>query len=167
MMTAYGKFESAVEATKLGCYQYLGKPFEIDQLTLVIRAALENSSLRREVELLRRVESGRYPVELVEGESPRLRQALEQVDKIAAGNTTLLLRGETGVGKELFARRVHTKSPVAGGPFVEVNCSALAENLLESELFGYEKGAFTDAKKRKKGLFELADGGTILLDEIG
>jgi two-component system response regulator AtoC len=167
MMTAFGRFESAVEATKAGCYQYLAKPFEIDQLVLVVRAALENSSLRREVEVLKRAESGRYSMELVEGASPRMLQVLSEVDRIAAGTTTVLLRGETGVGKELVARRVHMKSPVAGGPFVEVNCSALPENLLESELFGYEKGAFTDARKRKQGLFELADNGTIFLDEIG
>lgn len=167
MMTAFGKFESAVEATKAGCYQYLGKPFEIDQLCLVVRGALENSRLRSEVELLRRSENVRYPQELIEGESPRLRSVIEEIDKIAAGTTTALLRGETGAGKELFARRIHEKSPMAGGPFVEVNCSALPENLLESELFGYEKGAFTDAKKRKKGLFELAEGGTLFLDEIG
>jgi two-component system response regulator AtoC len=166
MMTAYGRFESAVEATKLGCYQYLGKPFEIDQLVLVVRAALENSTLRREVEVLKRAEFGR-PMDLIEGGSPRMRQLLSEVDRIADGSTTLLLRGETGVGKELVARRVHMKSPSAAGPFVEVNCSALPENLLESELFGYEKGAFTDARKRKMGLFELADDGTLFLDEIG
>lgn len=167
MMTAFGRFESAVEATKLGCYQYLGKPFEIDQLVMVVRGALENSNLRREVEVLKRAESGRYPMELVEGDNPRMHQILADVDRIADGSTTILLVGETGVGKELVARRIHAKSPMAAGPFVEVNCSALPENLLESELFGYEKGAFTDARKRKKGLFELADGGTLLLDEIG
>ncbi len=167
MMTAFGRFESAVEATKLGCYQYIGKPFEIDQIILILRAALENSTLRREVEVLKRAESGRYPLTLVEGESPAMRRLLDEVDKIAEGSTTILIRGETGVGKELVARRVHMNSPVAAGPFVEVNCSALPENLLESELFGYEKGAFTDAKKRKKGLFELADSGTLFLDEIG
>jgi two-component system, NtrC family, response regulator AtoC len=167
MMTAFGRFESAVEATKLGCYQYLGKPFEIDQLILVIRAALESSSLRREVEVLKRAESGRAPMDLIEGKSARMVQLLSEVDRIAEGTTTVLLRGETGVGKELIARRVHQKSPMANGPFVEVNCSALPENLLESELFGYEKGAFTDARKRKLGLFELAEGGTLFLDEIG
>jgi two-component system response regulator AtoC len=167
MMTAHGRFESAVQATKLGCYQYLGKPFELDQLVLVLRSALENRSLKREVEVLKRAESGRYPMDLVEGRSEALRRVLDELDKISAGSTTVLLRGETGVGKELMARRVHEKSPVAGGPFVEVNCSSIPENLLESELFGYEKGAFTDAKQRKKGLFELADGGTLFLDEIG
>ncbi|TPW03296.1 MAG: sigma-54 dependent DNA-binding response regulator, partial [bacterium] len=158
MMTAFGRFESAVQATKLGCYQYLGKPFEIDQLVLVLRSALENRHLRREVEVL---------VELIEGASPAMRRTLDELDKIADGSTTALLLGETGAGKELLARRIHAKSPLAAGPFVEVNCSAIPENLLESELFGFEKGAFTDAKARKKGLFELAEGGTLFLDEIG
>ncbi|MDZ4805369.1 MAG: sigma-54 dependent transcriptional regulator [Candidatus Eisenbacteria bacterium] len=167
MMTAFGRFESAVQATKLGCYQYLGKPFEIDQLVLILRGALENRSLRREVEVLKRAESGRYSLELIEGASPAMRRTLDELDKIAAGSTTALLLGETGAGKELLARRIHEKSPLAAGPFVEVNCSAIPENLLESELFGFEKGAFTDARARKKGLFELADGGTIFLDEIG
>jgi two-component system response regulator AtoC len=167
MMTAHGRFDSAVLATRLGCYQYLGKPFELDQLVLVLRSALENRALKREVEVLKRSESGRYPMDLVEGSSPAMRRVLDELDKISAGSTTVLLRGETGAGKELMARRVHEKSPVAAGPFVEVNCSSIPENLLESELFGYEKGAFTDAKQRKKGLFELADGGTLFLDEIG
>jgi len=167
MMTAFGRFEAAVQATKLGCYQYLGKPFEIDQLVLVLRGALENRSLRREVEVLKRAESGRYSQELIEGNSPLMRRTLDELDKIADGSTTALLLGETGAGKELLARRIHAKSPVADGPFVEVNCSAIPENLLESELFGFEKGAFTDAKARKKGVFDLADGGTLFLDEIG
>jgi two-component system response regulator AtoC len=167
MMTAHGRFDSAVLATRLGCYQYLGKPFELDQLVLVLRSALENRALKREVEVLKRSESGRYPMDLVEGSSPAMRRVLDELDKISAGSTTVLLHGETGAGKELMARRVHEKSPVAAGPFVEVNCSSIPENLLESELFGYEKGAFTDAKQRKKGLFELADGGTLFLDEIG
>jgi len=167
MMTAHGTFETAVEATKIGAFQFIGKPFDFDHLLPMIRAALEISTLKSKVEVLQRAESGRYPLTLVEGESPRMRQLLDEVDKIAEGSTTVLIRGETGVGKELVARRVHMNSPMAAGPFVEVNCSALPENLLESELFGYEKGAFTDAKKRKKGLFELADTGTLFLDEIG
>jgi two-component system response regulator AtoC len=167
MMTAFGRFESAVEATKLGCFQYLGKPFEIDQLVLVLRAALENRSLRRQVEFLKKAESGRHHLELIEGRSAAMRRALDEADRLAGSPTTALLLGETGAGKELLARRIHERSAVAAGPFVEVNCSSIPENLIESELFGHEKGAFTDAKGRKKGVFDLADGGTLFLDEIG
>ena len=167
MMTAYGRFDHAVEATKSGCFQFVGKPFQLDQIKLVVRGAMENASLRKEVEVLRRGSPGRFPTDRIVGESEGFRDVLDTVEKVARSRTTVLLTGETGTGKEVVARAVHRSSDVAGGPFVAVNCSAVPENLLESELFGYEKGAFTDAKTRKKGMFELADRGTLFLDEIG
>ncbi len=167
MMTAYGKFDHAVEATRSGCYQFVGKPFQLDQIKMVVRGALENVSLRREVEVLRRGSRGRFPTDQVVGDSEAMRGVMDTVAKVARSRTTVLLTGETGAGKEVIARAVHRASGVASGPFVAVNCSAVPENLLESELFGYEKGAFTDAKARKKGMFELAHQGTLFLDEIG
>ena len=167
MMTAYGKFDDAVEATRLGCYQFLAKPFQLEQIKVVLEGALASARLRSEVEVLRRATRGRYPTDEVVGESPAFRETLEMVGTVAASRAPVLLLGETGAGKEVLAREVHARSAVAGGPLVELNCSAVPENLLESELFGHEKGAFTDAKERKKGVFELAHGGTLFLDEIG
>jgi len=167
MMTAYGRFDHAVEAAKSGCYQFVGKPFQLDQIRLVVQGALESASLRREVELLRRGVQGRFPVDAVVGESPGIREVMDTVEKVAPSRATILLFGETGTGKEIVARAIHRASDVASGPFVAINCSAVPENLLESELFGHEKGAFTDAKNRKKGVFELANNGTLFLDEIG
>ncbi len=167
MMTAYGKFDHAVEATKSGCYQFVGKPFQLDQIKAVVRGAMENAALRREVEVLRRGSRMRFPTDRVVGEAPGIQRVLDTVGKVAPSRTTVLLTGETGTGKEVIARAIHEASDVARGPFVAVNCSAVPENLLESELFGYEKGAFTDAKARKKGMFELAHHGTLFLDEIG
>jgi two-component system, NtrC family, response regulator AtoC len=167
MMTAYGKFEHAVEATRAGCYNFVGKPFQLDQIKLVVKGALHNASLRREVEILRRGVAGRFPTDQVIGQSDGLRQVMDTVGKVAKSRATVLLSGETGTGKEVIARAIHKRSDVAEGPFVALNCSAVPENLLESQLFGHEKGAFTDAKFRKKGDFELADHGTLFLDEIG
>jgi DNA-binding NtrC family response regulator len=167
MMTAYGKFDHAVEAAKSGCYQFVGKPFQLEQIRLVVQGALESASLRKEVELLRRGAQGRFPVDQVVGESPGIREVMDTVEKVAPSRATILLFGETGTGKEIVAQAVHRASDVASGPFVAINCSAVPENLLESELFGHEKGAFTDAKNRKKGVFELANNGTLFLDEIG
>ena len=167
MMTAYGRFEKAVEATRLGCYQYIGKPLDLHQLKLLIRHAVETTALTREVRLLRAQQRKEFAIDAVVGHSAVIRELLADVKKAARSRSaTVLLRGETGVGKELVARQVHYYSPVATGPFVDINCSALPEQLLESELFGHEKGAFTDAKSAKPGLFELADGGTLFLDEI-
>ncbi len=167
MMTAYGRIDSAVEATKLGCFQYITKPLDVNQLKLLIASALSNSRLRREVEFLRKQqEKVMSPIEVF-GSSKKIRDLLEHVRRAAASPTsTVLIRGETGVGKELIARQIHVTSPVGAGPFVDFNCSAVPENLIESELFGYEKGAFTDAKGSKRGLFELADRGSLFLDEI-
>jgi DNA-binding NtrC family response regulator len=167
MMTAYGKFDHAVEATKAGCYHFVGKPFQLDQIKAVVKGALESAGLRREVEVLKRGVQGRYPTDVVIGESTGIRQVLDTVEKVARSKATVLLRGETGTGKEVFARVLHQRSDVAAGPFVALNCSAVPEHLLESQLFGHEKGAFTDARSRKKGDFELADQGSLFLDEIG
>ncbi len=167
MMTAYGKFEHAVEATRAGCYNFVGKPFQLDQIKLVVKGALHNASLRREVEILRRGVVGRFPTDQVIGHSEGLQKVMDMVGKVAKSRATVLLSGETGTGKEVIARAIHKRSDVAEGPFVALNCSAVPENLLESQLFGHEKGAFTDAKFRKKGDFELADHGTLFLDEIG
>ncbi|MBM3316963.1 MAG: sigma-54-dependent Fis family transcriptional regulator, partial [Candidatus Eisenbacteria bacterium] len=167
MMTAYGRFESAVEATRLGCYQYIAKPLDLHQLKLLIRNALATMALGREVRRLRAEQRRRFAGERIIGASPAIEQFLESLKRVARSpSTTVLLRGETGTGKELAARQIHSGSPVAGGPFVDVNCSAVPDNLLESELFGHERGAFTDAKSAKEGLFELAHGGTLFLDEI-
>jgi len=168
MMTAYGRFEDAVKATKIGCYNYIGKPFELDHMRLVIKNALANTSLRKEVEYLRGEDKRKYRSDYIFGNSPAIRKVLGAVKKIAErGWSTVLIQGETGTGKELIARQIHYQSPWRDAPFVEVNCSAVPSTLLESELFGHERGAFTDAHASKKGLFELANRGTILLDEIG
>ena len=168
MMTAFGKFENAVEATKAGCFDYIGKPFELDHMKLVIKNALSQTRLSEEVMRLRAAERRRAGSTLIVGGSSKLAKIFETIRKVAtAGNSTVLLQGETGVGKELLAREIHDLGPLHDGPFVELNCSAIPETLLESELFGYEKGAFTDAKRMKKGLMELANGGTLFLDEIG
>jgi DNA-binding NtrC family response regulator len=167
MMTAHGRFDDALEAGKAGCYRFLAKPFELDQIKLVVQGALESAALRREVEVLRRQNTSRYASDAVVGESAVFREVLTTVRRVAGHPSTVLLIGETGSGKEVIARALHRASHVAGGPLVEVNCSAVPETLLESELFGHEKGAFTDAKGQKKGVFELADQGTLFLDEIG
>jgi DNA-binding NtrC family response regulator len=168
MMTAFGKFENAVEATKAGCFDYIGKPFELDHMKLVIKNAFSQTRLSEEVTRLRAAERRRAGSTLIVGGSSKLAKIFETIRKVAtAGNSTVLLQGETGVGKELLAREIHDLGPLHDGPFVELNCSAIPETLLESELFGYEKGAFTDAKRMKKGLMELANGGTLFLDEIG
>jgi len=168
IMTAFGKFESAVEATKAGCFDYIGKPFELDHMKLVIKNALSQTRLSEEVTRLRAVERRRAGSTLIVGGSSKLAKVFETIRKVATtGSSTVLLQGETGVGKELLAREIHDLGPTHDGPFVELKCSAIPETLLESELFGYEKGAFTDAKRMKKGLMELANGGTLFLDEIG
>ncbi|NOT34313.1 MAG: sigma-54-dependent Fis family transcriptional regulator [Candidatus Eisenbacteria bacterium] len=165
MLTGHGGVEQAVQATRLGAYDFIEKkPPYLDHLEVVVRRALEHSRLKREVDHLR---EGRRGQPLL-GESAGLQKALQRLEKVAkSSGTTVLLHGETGSGKELMARYLHDRSPRAGGPFVDLNCSAIPEQLLESMLFGHEKGAFTDAKQFKKGLFDLADQGTLLLDEIG
>jgi DNA-binding NtrC family response regulator len=165
MLTGHGGVEHAVQATKLGAYDFMLKPPDLDHLGVVLKRAMEHSRLQREVQRLR---SGPLGGQTLIGESSSLKRALQRVEKAAkSGTVTVLIHGETGSGKELVARYLHAHSARAGGPFVELNCSAIPEQLLESELYGHEKGAFTDAKRFRKGLFELADGGTLLLDEIG
>ena len=168
IMTAFGKIPQAVEAVKAGCYEYVTKPFELDLIKLVIQNALAQTRLADEIARLRDVERRRAGSTFIVGGSSKMQKLLDTIRKLGqAGSSTVMLQGETGVGKELLAREIHESSPWRDGPFVEVNCSAFPENLLESELFGYERGAFTDAKRSKKGLMELANGGTLFLDEIG
>jgi DNA-binding NtrC family response regulator len=168
MMTAYGTVESAVEAMKLGAFDYLTKPVDLDELSLVVQKALETSSLRREVRRLRGAQLATYGNARLVGESAAMREVVELVQKVCTSQaTTVLLEGPSGTGKNVVAKAIHYGSPRAERPFVDITCSALTETLLESELFGHERGAFTDAKTQKKGLLEVADGGTAFLDEIG
>ena len=165
MLTGHGTVEQAVLAIQLGAYDFMLKPPDLDHLGVVLDRALEHAKLRQEVTRLRESVGGR--VEIV-GASDSLKGALSRLERAAkASASTVLIFGETGSGKELMARYLHDKSARAGGPFVELNCSAIPEQLLESELYGHERGAFTDAKRFRKGLFELADRGTLFLDEIG
>ena len=166
MITAYGLVESAVKAMKLGAYDYISKPFNLEEISFVIRKALEASSLRSRVKQLS-LECCRNVGTLI-GDSEGMAKVKELIRKIAESDAaTVLIQGESGTGKELVAKAIHYSSARAEKPFMAINCAALPETLLESELMGHEKGAFTDAKAAKKGLFELADGGTIFLDEIG
>jgi DNA-binding NtrC family response regulator len=170
IITGYGTVESAVEALKMGAYDYIKKPFKADAIRLIVRLALETQNLRREVRQLRRGNPMRdLPDDSVMvGSSPQLMQIYRQIREVAKHETaTVLVTGESGTGKELVARAVHHLSPRKEKSFIEINCGSLPFNLLETELFGHERGAFTDAKSRKIGLFEEADGGTIFLDEIG
>lgn len=168
MMTAFSSIDSAVEAIKLGAFDYVPKPFQMDELLFTIDKALETTRLRREVRELRRQIEGEYGTATIIGQHPSIRSMMETVQQVAqSGASTVFLRGETGTGKDLVARVVHHSGDRAARPFINITCTALSETLLESELFGHERGAFTDAKLQKKGLLELADGGTVFLDEIG
>ncbi|HHO51089.1 MAG TPA: sigma-54-dependent Fis family transcriptional regulator [Deltaproteobacteria bacterium] len=167
MMTGYGSVEDAVTAMKSGAADYLIKPISKDELLVVIDRALEQRSLRAELVELRREVHQRYGFENLVGATPCMVQLYEEVAAVADTSATVLLIGETGTGKELLAHAIHYRSRRANGPFVRVNCAAIPETLLESELFGHEKGAFTGAIRQHKGKFEQADGGTLLLDEIG
>jgi DNA-binding NtrC family response regulator len=168
MMTAYSTIETAVEAIKLGAFDYVSKPFQMEQLLFTVDKALETTKLRREIRELRRQMQTQYGTDTILGQDPSMRRLLETINQIArTGVSTVLIRGETGTGKDLVARVIHQNSDRAARPFVNITCTALSETLLESELFGHERGAFTDAKVQKKGLLELADGGTVFLDEIG
>ena len=168
MMTAYSTIESAVEAMKLGAYDYITKPFDMDQLLRTVAKSLETTKLRREVRELRRHITHEYGIDRIVGKHSCMLELFETINRVAeSGASTVFLRGESGTGKDLFARVIHYNSDRAPRPFMNITCTAISETLLESELFGHEKGAFTDAKTQKKGLFELADGGTIFLDEVG
>ena len=168
LMTAYSTIESAVEAMKLGAYHYVNKPFHLDEVALLVEKALETSQLRREVRTLRSNQEREFSFEAIIGESPAMKQVKALLARVAASPaSTVLLTGETGTGKDLAAKAIHYHSGRALRSFVNITCSALPEKLLESELFGHDRGAFTDARQQKKGLFETADGGTVFLDEIG
>jgi two-component system response regulator AtoC len=168
MMTAYGEVETAVQAIKSGAYDFLLKPFQLDKMKISITNALETSRMRAELEGIKQKERETYNFKNFIGKSPVMQEIFEKLKKIGKSKaSTILITGESGTGKELVARAIHESGNGGGRPFLEINCAALPETLLESELFGHEKGAFTDARFRKKGLFELAEGGTIFLDEIG
>src|SRR2546422_1882805 len=167
LMTAFGTVNTAVEAMKIGAFDYVQKPFEIEEMEVKIEKALEVKRLKNEIEYLRDAQQDRYDFEKIIGTSPALQRVLDIVKKVAKSNTTVLVRGETGTGKELIAGAIHHNSLRTSRNFVKVNCAALQENLLESELFGHEKGAFTGADKQRIGRFEQADGGSLFLDEIG
>ncbi len=167
LMTAFGSIGTAVEAMKIGAFDYVQKPFEIEEMEVKVEKALEMRRMRHELEYLRHTQSDIYQFDAIVGSSGALKRVLDIVRKVAKSNTTILIRGETGTGKELIAGAIHHNSLRAGRNFVKVNCAALQENLLESELFGHEKGAFTSADKQRIGRFEQADGGSMFLDEIG
>lgn len=168
MMTAYGEVETAVEAIKSGAYDFMQKPFQLEKMKIEIKNALETSNLKQQLDGIRKKERETYNFKNFLGKSSVMQEVFRKVKKIGESRaSTILIQGESGTGKELVARAIHECSNGSDRPFLEINCAALPETLLESELFGHEKGAFTDAKYRKKGLFELAEGGTIFLDEIG
>lgn len=166
MITANKQLQGGVDAMKAGAYDYIAKPFKVDELRLSIQRALEHHTERREIKTLREVVRQRYRFENIIGASNRMQQVFDLVTKVAATDSTILIEGESGTGKELVARALHFNSSRQSHPFVAINCSALPENLLESELFGHRKGAFTGAVNDKVGLFEEAEGGTIFLDEV-
>jgi DNA-binding NtrC family response regulator len=167
VMTAFGSVETAVEAMKAGASDYVLKPFSLSEIRMVIRKELDVHNLREENRSLREALGKRYAHPNVVARSVKMQEVLATVERVAPTNSTVLLGGESGVGKDLIARAIHEKSRRASGPFIKINSTAIPENLLESELFGYEKGAFTGATASKPGKFELADKGTLFLDEIG
>jgi DNA-binding NtrC family response regulator len=167
LMTAYGSIDEAVQAMKDGAHDFLQKPVDSNHLLLLIERALEQVRLRTENILLREEWSRRYGFPRIIGESDSIKRAVSETQRVATTDTTVLLLGESGTGKELFARAIHHLSPRREKPFVAINCAAIPETLIESELFGHERGAFTGATERRPGKFELASGGTIFLDEIG
>jgi DNA-binding NtrC family response regulator len=168
MITAFSRLEQAVEAIRLGAYDYIAKPFSMDELLFTIQKGLETTELRRQVRELRAHLQREYGFDKMIGQDESMRQVFELLRSIAAsGASTIFVRGESGTGKDLAARIIHHNSDRAHKRFMNITCTALSETLLESELFGHERGAFTDARQQKKGLLELADGGTVFLDEVG
>ena len=167
VMTAYGSIETAVNAMKLGAYDFITKPLDIDHLNLLVDRALKNQKIVAENLLLKDVLSSSKDIPNIIGTSLKMREVADNIQKVSSARTTVLLLGESGTGKELFARAIHDISPRKDNPFVPINCAAIPGELLESELFGHEKGAFTGATDRKLGKLELADRGTVFLDEIG
>lgn len=166
LLTAYGSIETAVEAMKIGAYDFLTKPVNLDQLDLVLQRALRSRQLESENRDLRTQLDTKFSLENIIGESAVMKTLFEMIQQVAPSRATVLLQGESGTGKELVAHAIHNLSPRAQGPFIAVHCAALPQQLLESELFGHEKGAFTGAVERRRGRFELAEGGTFFLDEI-
>jgi len=167
VMSAYGTADIAIEAMKLGAYDYISKPFKPDEIILTLRKAEEREQLRRENQLLRKEVAREYSFENIVSKNEKMQKIFDVIKKVSQYKSTVLITGESGTGKELVARALHYNSDRSQNPFVAVNCGAIPENLLESELFGHAKGAFTDAIRTKKGLFEEADAGTLFLDEIG
>ena len=167
MMTAYGNVESAVEAMKRGAVDFLTKPVNIERLELLIQRALKSKTLEVEVKQLHERLDEKFSFDSIIGHSPKLQDVIDRVRLVAPSRATILLEGESGTGKELIAQAIHQSSTRARGPFIAVHCASLSENLLESELFGHERGSFTGATERRIGRFESADGGTLFLDEIG
>jgi two-component system response regulator HydG len=167
VITAFGSLDSAIAAIRAGAYDYVTKPFETEALALVLGRAVHHHALRREVVRLRRAASAAEHFGEILGESPAMRRVFALLDRVAESDTTTLITGESGTGKELVARAIHDRSRRRAGPFVAINCAAMAETILDSELFGHVRGAFTDAHAPRRGLFVQATGGTIFLDEIG
>src|SRR5947208_7876840 len=167
VITAHGSVEAAVEAMKRGAADFLQKPFSLDHLTTLVQKVMAVQSLRAENQRLREQLDERYQFDNIIGRSAAMREIFHTVQRVAPTRATVLLAGESGVGKDMIARAIHQHSPRRNKPFVKINCTAIPENLMESELFGYEKGAFTGASTTKPGKFEQADGGTTFLDEIG
>ena len=167
VMSAYGTVDIAIEAMKLGAYDYISKPFKPDEVILTLRKAEEREQLRRENQLLRKEVAKEYSFENIVSKNEEMQKIFDVIKKVSHYKSTVLITGESGTGKELVARALHYNSGRSQHPFIAVNCGAIPENLLESELFGHAKGAFTDAIRTKKGLFEEADAGTLFLDEIG
>jgi len=167
VMTAFGAVSSAVDAMRAGAAEYLTKPLNFDELLVVLDKVFEQQELRRETRQLRQRVRDRVAPNNIVGASPPMQRVFEIVDQVAPSRATVLITGESGTGKELVANALHQRSPRSNGPFVKLHCAALAESLLESELFGHEKGSFTGAMARKDGRFQIADGGTLFLDEIG
>jgi two-component system, NtrC family, response regulator PilR len=167
MITAFGSTETAVEAMKLGAYDYVLKPFKIDEVKIIIRQALERRSLKLENQQLKKELGTKYAFDNIIGGAPPMLRIYEMVKRVANTKSSVLITGESGTGKELIARAIHYNGPLKDKPFVTVNCGAIPENLMESEMFGHKKGSFTGAIADKRGLFEVANGGTIFLDELG
>ena len=167
MITAYGSEKIAVQAMKLGAVDYVPKPFDNDELRIVVRRVMETVLLRRDHRRLLEQVQGAFGFEQIVGQSPAMRRIFETIDRVADADVTVLIRGASGTGKELVANALHWRSPRRAKPLVKMNCAALSQELVESELFGHEKGAFTGAIARREGKFEAADGGTLFLDEVG
>ena len=167
MVTAHGSEKVAVEAMKKGAYDYIAKPYDVDEIRIVARNALERVSLERENRRLAEELKKKEAYGDIIGASDVMRKVFDRIGKVCQTDVAVLIEGESGTGKELVANEIHRRGPRKGGPFVVMNCAALPENLIERELFGHEKGAFTGATTQRKGKFETADGGTLFLDEIG